>query len=111
MSATDDLTITSAPDALTRYYYAKEREESAVERINDSYLEALNSLEKLESENAKLRELATFALKHIIEFECEELDRETLRGKPCEDCADFGSSDCPKCMPRMFDVSGIEVDG
>lgn len=57
MSTTDALAITSAPDALTRYYYAKEREESAVQRINDSYLEALNSLEKLEAENAKLREM------------------------------------------------------
>ena len=57
MSATDALTITSAPDALTRYYYAKEREESAVLYINDAYLEVLNSLEKLEAENVKLREL------------------------------------------------------
>lgn len=65
---------------------------------------------QLKADNAKLRELATYALRHIIEAECEELDRETLRGKPCEDCVDYGSSDCPKCMPRMFDVSGIEVD-
>ena len=57
MSATDALTITSALDALTRYYDAKEREESAVLYINDAYLEALNSLEKLEAENFKLREL------------------------------------------------------
>ena len=57
MSATDALTITSALDALTRYYDAKEREESAVLYINDAYLEALNSLEKLEADNAKLREL------------------------------------------------------
>lgn len=67
-------------------------------------------IESLEAEHAKLLELATYALKHIIEFECEVPDREMLRGKPCEDCADYGSSDCPKCMPRMFDVSGIEVD-
>lgn len=44
-------------DAMTDYYYAKEREESTVLRINDLYLEALNSLEKLEAENARLREL------------------------------------------------------
>lgn len=44
-------------NAINDYYYAKEREESAVQRINDLYLEALNSLEKLEAENAKLREL------------------------------------------------------
>ena len=56
MSATDALTITSALDALTRYYCAKEREESAVLYINDAYLEVLNSLENLEAENAKLRE-------------------------------------------------------
>lgn len=42
-------------NAMNEYYYAKEREESTVERINDSYLEALNSLEQLEAENAKLR--------------------------------------------------------
>jgi len=63
-----------------------------------------------ESENVKLRELATYALKHIIEAECEAPDRERFRGKPCEDCTEYGSSDCPKCMPGMFDVSGIEVD-
>ena len=57
MSTTDALTITSAPDALTKYYDAKEREENAVLYINDAYLEVLNSLEKLEAENAKLREL------------------------------------------------------
>jgi hypothetical protein len=55
MSTTDALTITSAPDALTKYYDAKEREENAVLYINDAYLEVLNSLEKLEAENAKLR--------------------------------------------------------
>lgn len=60
---------------------------------------------RLSDENAKLRELATYALRHIIEFECEEPDLKMFRGKPCEDCADCGSSDCPKCMPRMFDVS------
>lgn len=57
MSTTDALTITSAPDALTRYYCAKEREESAVLYINDAYLEAVDALEKLEAENARLREM------------------------------------------------------
>lgn len=50
-------------DAMTDYYYAKEREESAVLRINDLYLEALNALEKLEAENAKLREACAELLK------------------------------------------------
>lgn len=62
-------------------------------------------------ENRKLRELATYALRHIIEVWCDDENNSLFRGKPCEDCADSGSSDCPKCMPRMFDVSGIEVDG
>ena len=57
MSVTDALTVTSAPDALTRYYNAKDHEESAVLYINDAYLEALNSLENMEAENAKLRML------------------------------------------------------
>lgn len=48
---------------MTEYYYAKEREESAVERINDSYLEALNSLEKLEAENDRLRKACAELLK------------------------------------------------
>lgn len=61
-------------------------------------------------ENAKLRELATYALRHIVEVWCEGEGRDLYRGKPCEDCVDYGSSDCPKCMPRVFDVSGIEVD-
>ena len=64
MSANDALITVSVPDALTRYYDAKEREESAVIYINDAYLEVLNSLEKLERENARLRELA----KGLYEF-------------------------------------------
>lgn len=71
--------------------------------------DVLAYLPAIENENTNLRELATYALKHIIEFECEEPDLKMFRGKPCEDCADYGSSDCPKCMPRMFGVSGIEV--
>jgi hypothetical protein len=73
-------------------------------------LEAIHARDK--AENTNLRELATYALKHIIEAECEDPDRDRKRfwGKPCEDCSDCGSSDCPKCMPRMFGVSGIEVD-
>lgn len=50
---------------MTEYYYAKEREESAVKRINDSYLEALNSLEKLEAENAKLRDENELLQAHV----------------------------------------------
>lgn len=83
-------------------------DEDAYEGSDD--VEPIANPTLIEAENAKLRELATYALKHIIEFECEEPNRERLRGKPCEDCADYGSSDCPKCMPRMFGVSGIEVD-
>ena len=62
------------------------------------------------AENEKLRELATYALRYIVEVWCEGEGRDLYRGKPCEDCVDYGSSDCPKCMPRTFDVSGIEVD-
>ena len=76
MSATDALTITSALDALTRYYDAKEREENAVLYINDAYLEVLNSLEKLEAENAKMRELVakySAAAKYLCGFShCNE---------------------------------------
>ena len=54
MSTNDALATTSALDALTRYYYAKEREESAVLYIEDSYHEAVNSLENLEADNAEL---------------------------------------------------------
>lgn len=62
---------------MTEYYYAKEREESAVERINDSYLEALNSLVKLEAENAKLRELVDelYPLADYGAMDASELDR------------------------------------
>lgn len=84
--------------------------EDARESVKRLMTQRDERLARAETDNAKLRELVTYALKHIIEFECEEPDREKLRGKPCEDCADYGSSDCPKCMPRMFDVSGIEVD-
>lgn len=42
-------------DALTEYYQAKEREESAVLYINDSFLETMSSLEKLEAENEHMR--------------------------------------------------------
>lgn len=68
-------------------------------------------LEDAQAENAKLRELATDALKHIIEVECEAPNRERFRGKPCEDCTEYGSSDCPKIMARMYGELGVEVDG
>lgn len=42
-------------DALTKYYQAKEREESAVLYINDSFLETMSSLEKLEAEYEHMR--------------------------------------------------------
>lgn len=66
-------------------------------------------LDRISSENAKLRELATDALKHIIEVECEAPNRERFRGKPCEDCVEYGSSDCPKIMARMYGELGVEV--
>lgn len=59
-------------NAMTEYYHAKEREESAVERINDSYLETLNSLEKMEAENAKLRELVKALLTCATDGDCDE---------------------------------------
>ena len=43
-------------DMLTRYYFAKEREENVVIEINDAYVEALEALETVEAENEKLRE-------------------------------------------------------
>lgn len=42
-------------DALTKYYQAKEREESAVLYINNSFLETMSSLEKLEAEYEHMR--------------------------------------------------------
>ena len=59
------------PDALTRYYYAKEREESAVLYINDAYLEAVDALEKLEAENARLRELVSILAHCAAGYGCD----------------------------------------
>ena len=101
MSATDALTITSAPDALTRYYDAKEREENAVLYINDAYLEALNSLEKLEAENAKLRELLTFYLGCLTKGHVN-----------CDSCAFSNEDNCDhgrKVIESAKQV-GIEVE-
>lgn len=103
MSATDALTITSALDALTRYYDAKEREESAVLYINDAYLEALNSLEKLEADNAKLRELCAGLL---TGYECGY-------GELCKGCTwdGLGGSKTFSCLPRAKARElGVEVD-
>lgn len=66
-------------------------------------------IERLRDENAKLRELATHALRHIIEFECEADNREQFQGKPCEWCVYHGSSDCPKIIAVMYGELGIEV--
>lgn len=102
MSATDALTITSALDALTRYYDAKEREENAVLYINDAYLEALNSLEKLEVENAKLRELCAGLL---TGYECGY-------GELCKGCTwdGIGDSKTFSCLPRAKARDlGVEV--
>jgi len=84
--------------------------ESAARWYTERLRDANRTIRELMNENAKLRELATYALRYIVEVWCEGGGRDLYRGKPCEDCADAGSSDCPKCMPRMFDVSGIEVD-
>lgn len=64
--------------------------------------DVLAYLPAIEAENAKLRNLATHALRHIIEFECE--------GKSCKRCTKKSSTNCPRIMPWMFDVLGIEVD-
>ena len=94
-------------NAMTEYYHAKEREESTVERINDSYLEALNSLEKLESENARLQELLQMALTSHNKM-C------TNRGT-CTGCLFFKAKPfAPVCpiisVTRDARELGIEVD-
>jgi len=83
---------------MTEYYYAKEREESAVERINDSYLEALNSLEKLEAENAELRHDLEEANNQAEEVCIENAKlREELADAPkCETCE--AMLDCDECL-------------
>ena len=105
MSTTDALTITSAPDALTRYYYAKEREEGAVLYINDAYLEAVDALEKLEAENARLREMV-----RILAY-CMSEDRN------CDRCV-FNGADMPTprisacdSLPDRLRELGVEVGG
>ena len=99
MSTTDALTITSAPDALTKYYDAKEREENAVLYINDAYLEVLNSLEKLEAENAKLRELVD-GLEYCVQ------------GLVCDCCPlyDPSGTNHRRCESLEREL-GVEVDG
>lgn len=100
MSTTDALTITSAPDALTRYYCAKEREESAVLYINDAYLEAVDALEKLEAENAKLRKL----VRDYIDAPCTTCDcwQDEFR------CWSYDGADCG-LVARAREL-GVEVD-
>ena len=73
------------------------------------YIEAEREVKQLKAENAKLRRLATHALRHIIEFECEADNREQFQGKPCEWCVYHGSSDCPKIIAVMYGELGIEV--
>ena len=58
-------------DTISEYYEAKDREESVVIRISDSYLEALDALEKLEDDNTKLRELVKIAVKHCDSGTCD----------------------------------------
>ena len=65
---------------------------------------------QLKAENAKLRELVTHALRHIIVAECEASNRKPYHGKPCKDCTEYGSSSCPKVMAKMFGDLGVEVD-
>ncbi len=47
----------SALDSKTKFFHAQEQALEAYMYVECSYLEALNSLEKLEAENAKLRDL------------------------------------------------------
>lgn len=104
MSATDPLTITSALDALTRYYYAKEREESAVLYINDAYLEVLNLLENLEAENAKLREdndrlIQAIEDLHDVSLEDKLVQLENENDRLRELVRDYFNAPCLECNP------------
>lgn len=65
---------------------------------------------RLKAENAKLRELATYALRYIERERCDDPKHELWHGKPCESCAEAGSSDCPKIMAKMFGELGIEAE-
>ena len=65
--------------------------------------------EPVERENENMR--ATLLRMHrLLSEKCEE-PHEPWHGKPCDSCAENGSSDCPKIIARQMRRFGIEVDG
>ena len=48
-------------------------------------------------------------MRRLLLEKCEE-PHEPWHGKPCESCAENGSSDCPKIIAMQMRECGIEVD-
>lgn len=64
---------------------------------------------QLRNENKNLRALATHALRCLIDM-CDIGANDLCIGKPCEQCTNYGSSDCPRLMTEVYGVTGIKVD-
>lgn len=100
--ATSDKRIAALKDERKRLISAKQDLERRIDEL-------CAEVEAEKQRNANLRELATHALRHIVEFECEADDREQFQGKPCEWCVYHGSSDCPRIIAVMYGELGIEM--
>lgn len=103
-------------DALTKYYQARELEESAVLYINDSFLETMNSLEKLEAENEhmRLKDMAAIGELQEENTKLRELVEVGLRccDHKCDGCKFLR---CGLCHVDEFEDEarklGVEVTG
>ena len=65
--------------------------------------------EPVERENENMRAVLLH-MHRLLSEKCEE-PHELWHGKPCDSCAENGSSDCPKIIARHMRRFGIEVDG
>ena len=63
--------------------------------------------EPVERENENMRAML-LRMHRLLSEKCEE-PHELWHGKPCESCAEDGSSDCPKIIAMEMREYGIEV--
>ncbi len=78
-------------------------------RYKGDLVDAITENVQLRNENKNLRALTTHALRCLLDI-CDIGANDLCIGKPCEQCINHGSSDCPKLMAEVYGVTEIEVD-
>ena len=93
------------PDFVSRFHETWDRLEEVMTEATDAYLEALNALEIIEAENAKLRKFVlTLAFCANDEADCDQCPMNGARCDVVQQCF------CDGAATALREL-GIEVDG